>query len=292
MPRGRGDLPLAGDPSARFLPWAAGAMVFLAVLALAGALLARSVAARWQVDLAGTMTVEIPVRADVPAETRAEQALALLRRTTGVADAVLVPRERLERLVEPWLGVGAHLAELPLPLLIEMRLAPDARLDLGELGERLAAAVPGTKLDDHALWLAGVAAVVHAVEAIALAVVGLVAALSAAAVGFAVRTGLAIHRDVVEVLHLIGARDSYIARQFAGHAFVAALKGGVIGLAAAVALLAMISGGRDSLGSLPLPEAELGPLAWAAVAAVPVAAAMVAVVAALATVHGQLKRMP
>jgi cell division transport system permease protein len=292
MPRSGRDLPLAGDPSARFLPWAAGAMVFLAVLALAGALLARTVTARWQNDLAGTLTVEIAVRPDVPADARAEEALAFLRRTAGIADAKLVPRAHLERLVEPWLGVGAHLAELPLPLLIEVRLAPDARLDLGELGQRLAEAVPGAKLDDHALWLAGVAAVVHAVEAIALAVVGLVAALSAAAVGFSVRTGLAIHKDVVEVLHLIGARDSYIARQFAGHAFFAALKGGVIGLAAAISLLAMVSGGSDSMASLPLPEAKLGPLAWAAVATVPIAAAVVALIAALATVHGQLKRMP
>jgi cell division transport system permease protein len=285
------DLPLAGDPSARFLPWAAGAMVFLAALALADALLARDVAARWQADLAGTLTVEIAAQGAGPPEARADEALALLRRTAGIAEAVLVPRARLERLVEPWLGAGAHVAELPLPLLIEVRLAPEARLDLGQLGERLAQEVPGARLDDHALWLAGVAAVVRAVEAVALAVVVLVAALSAAAVGFAVRTGLAIHHDVVEVLHLIGARDSYIARQFARHAFFAALKGGVIGLAAAVGVIAALAGGRDALGPLPLPEARLGLFAWTAVAAVPIAAGGVALLAALATVHAQLKRM-
>jgi cell division transport system permease protein len=116
--------------------------------------------------------------------------------------------------------------------------------------------------------------------------------LSAVAVGFAVRTGLAIHRDVVEVLHLIGARDSYIARQFASHAFRSTLKGGIIGLAAAVSLVAALAEGRGALGPLPLPEVKLTAVAWAIIAAVPLAAAAFARLAALATVHRQLKRMP
>jgi cell division transport system permease protein len=286
------ELPLAGDDSARFLPWVAGAMVFLAAVALAGALLAQTVASRWQQDLAGSLTVEVPSRADASAAAREQAALALLKATSGVRDAVPIPRSRLERLVEPWLGAGAHVAELPLPALIEVQLADDARIDLGTLGERLAEAVPGAKLDDHALWLAGVGAVVRAVEAVALAIVALIAVLSAAAVGFAVRTGLAIHSDVVEVLHLIGARDAYIARQFAGHAFRATLKGGIIGLAAAVSLIAALAEGRGALGPLPLPEVKLSMAAWGAIAAVPVAAAVFALLAALATVHRQLKRMP
>jgi cell division transport system permease protein len=290
--RSRRDLPLAGDESAKFLPWVAGAMVFLAALALAGALLAQTVAARWQQDLAGSLTVEVPPRPDVASAERERTAVALLKATAGVAEATPVPRSRLERLVEPWLGAGAHVAELPLPGLIEVRLAADARLDLGELGERLAEAVPGAKLDDHALWLAGVGAVVRAVEAIALAVVALIAILCATAVGFAVRTGLAIHRDVVEVLHLIGARDSYIARQFASHAFRTTLKGGIIGLAAAVSLVAALAEGRGALGPLPLPEVRLTAIAWTAIAMVPLAAATFALLAALATVHRQLKRMP
>jgi cell division transport system permease protein len=277
--RGR-DLPLAGDDSARFLPW------------VAGAILAQTVAARWQQDLAGSLTVEVPPRPGVAAADREQAALALLKATVGITDAATVPRSRLERLVEPWLGVGAHVAELPLPALIEVHLADDAKLDFGELGERLAEAVPGAKLDDHALWLAGVGAVVRAVEAVALSVVALIGVLSAAAVGFAVRTGLAIHADVVEVLHLIGARDAYIARQFAGHAFRATLKGGLIGLAAAVSLVAVLAEGRGALGPLPLPEVKLSVAAWAAIAAVPVAAAIFALLAALATVHRQLKRMP
>lgn len=285
------DLPLAGDASARFLPWVAGAMVFLAALALAGALLAQTVASRWQRDLAGTLTVEIPPRPGVDAARREQAALALLKGTVGVADAAAVPRQRLERLVEPWLGSGAHLAELPLPALIEVRLDEGARLDLAVLAERLALSVPGVKLDDHALWLAGVGSVVRAVEAVAALVVVLIVLLSIAAVAFAVRTGLAIHGDVVEVLHLIGARDAYIARQFAGHAFRSTLKGGLIGLAAAVSLIAVLAEGRGVIGPLPLPEVRLAGASWAAIASVPIAAALVALFAALVTVHRRLRRL-
>jgi cell division transport system permease protein len=286
------DLPLAGDASARFLPWVAGAMVFLAALALAGALLAQTIAGRWQADLAGTLTVEIPPVSGTAETSRVDAAIALLAASSGVQRATAVPRARLEALVAPWLGAGAHVAELPLPAVIEVELTQDARIDLGQLGEALAEAVPGAKLDDHALWLAGVAAVVRAVEAVALAVVLLIALLSASAVVFAVRTGLAIHRDVVEVLHLIGARDGYIARQFAGHACRSTLKGGLIGLAAAVSLIAVLVQGAGSFGPLPLPVVKLSPLAWTIISAVPVAAAAVALLAAWATVHRQLRRMP
>ena len=76
-------------------------------------------------------------QAKLPRAEREKTALALLKATSGVVDAALVPRSRLERLVEPWLGVGAHVAELPLPALIEVHLAEDARIDFGTLGEQL-----------------------------------------------------------------------------------------------------------------------------------------------------------
>ncbi len=48
---------------------------------------------------------------------------------------------------------------------------------------------------------------------------------------------MSVHRDVIELLHLMGARDGYIAAQFERQALRLGLGGGVVGLALAVATL-------------------------------------------------------
>ena len=58
-------------------------------------------------------------------------------------------------------------------------------------------------------------------------------------VTFATRAAMATNRPVIEVLHLIGAKDGFIAEHFQRHFLLLGLKGGLIGGAAAIALFAL-----------------------------------------------------
>jgi cell division transport system permease protein len=289
----RSDLPLAADESSRFMPWIVALMVYLAALALAGALVAHSAVERWSRNLLGSLTVEIMPSEDAtlkPGNLRVESALALLLGTPGIASAEVLSDESIARLLSPWLGT-ADLGELPLPVLIDVRLKSDATVDLAALGARLADAVPGARLDDHQRWLQGLVSLGSTVELVAAAVLALIAAAAAAVTAFSTRTALAIHHGVIEVLHLIGAQDSYVARQFQAHALTLALRGGLFGLAAAAAtILAAEYFGEANAGGL-IPQVSLALWQWAALLPLPLASGLIAMLTARATVLSALARM-
>lgn len=292
MLRARSDLPLERDESSRFIPWIVALMVYLASLALAGALVAGSAVERWSQGLAGSLTAQImPAEgADAKAtKLRVETAMALLLGTAGITHVEVLSDERVAKLLEPWLG-SADVRELPLPILIDVRLEPGAVLDLAALGARLAEAVPGAALDDHQRWLHELIKLGRSVELIAALILVLIAATAAAVTVFGTRTALAIHHNVIEVMHLIGAQDSYVARQFQAHALAIGLKGGLAGLAAAALTLLALDTLGGSAGGL-LPELSLQPWQWLALLFPPAATTLIAMLTARATVLNTLARM-
>lgn len=297
MIRAGSDLALSRDASSRFLPWLVAFMVWLAALALAGAMMLSSAGAKWRAGLAGTLTVQIlPVGGEGPEAIaeRAAAALALLRATPGVASAEALPEAHVLKLIEPWIGKGAPASELglALPQMIDVRLAEGAAIDSAALGARLAAAVPGAALDDHGLWLQRLLVLAGAVEAVAYAVLALIGVAAAATVVFTTRTGLAIHRPEIELLHLIGAQDIYVARQFERHALGVGLKGGLGGLVLAAGTLGTIGAFGARIESGLLPPLTLSAVQWAGIGALAAGAALLAMLTARVTVLRTLARMP
>ncbi len=283
------DLSLERDAQDRFLPWLVSFMVFLAVLAFALAVAVHQVAARWDKGARGTLTVQMPA-AGTADDARLAAVLALLRATPGVASAEPLADEELAALIEPWIGRTAA-GDIPMPRLIDVRTHPAAAPDIDLLRARLATVAPGTAVDDHRAWLGRLIALLRAIEATALAVLGFVLAVTVGTVIFTTRTGLSIHQEAIEVMHLIGARDSYIARQFADRALMLGLKGGAIGLLLAIPALAAIGVlfGRESGGALP--EVTFSLLHWVAIGSMPILVALTAMGTARVTVHASLSRM-
>jgi cell division transport system permease protein len=297
MLRRRLDIPLNRDSSVRFLPWIIGLMVYLAGLALAGTLVLNGALARWNESLSGTLTVQLPPADPAAGDGGLRAALEVLRRAPGVLRAEPLTREQTARLIEPWLGTALTPEELALPRLIDLRIDSAAPPDLGQLKTRLAAAAPGASLDDHRLWLDRLAALVLSIEATALAIVLLIAAAAVLTVVFTTRAGLAVHHAVIEVLHLIGARDRYIAGQFARQALDLGLRGGLVGLlltAATLIGIGHVGAATELLGEHVrlLPSLELRLWHWLALAVLPLAAALIANLTARFTVLRALRRMP
>ncbi len=295
MRRGVLALPLSRDPSSRFLPWIVGFMVFLAALALAVAMAVANAGSEWRQGLAGTLTVQVMPLSQTPGagtvEARTSQAVALLRKTPGVAHADALTESRIAQLLKPWLGGQENLADLPLPRLIDVTLTATAPADPAALAAALAAAVPGTSVDDHGVWLRRFTAFARAIQLTAAAVVALISAAAIAVVVFATRSGLAVHREAIEILHLIGARDATIAREFQLQSMALGFKGGVIGLALAAAILAGLFHFAGRIDATLLPDLNLGPIQWGALALLPVCAALIGMETARRTVLGALSGM-
>jgi cell division transport system permease protein len=144
-------------------------------------------------------------------------------------------------LLQPWLGSGLDLSELPVPRLVIIGLDKEQRLDITILRKKLADAIPGSSIDDHRVWLARLAIMARSVVFVAAVIFALVLAAMILAVAFATQGTMAGNREIIEVLHFVGAEDRYISRQFQRHFFRLGLRGGAIG--GGLAILAFLASG-------------------------------------------------
>ncbi|MFA6020983.1 MAG: FtsX-like permease family protein, partial [Rhodospirillales bacterium] len=200
-------------------------------------------------------------------------------------------KDRVIALLEPWLGSEALISELPLPRLIDVTTDPYVAIDVKALAARIEAVQPGATVEDHRVWLGRLLRLARSVELLSVLVLAMVGIVTSATVVFATRTGLAIHQQVIEVLHLIGAQDDYIARQFASRTFIQGLKGGILGMILGVGSLFGLGAMARSLEGGILPEFWLTPGHWAALVLLPLAAAWIATLTARLAVHRALARM-
>ncbi len=148
-------------------------------------------------------------------------------------------RKESERLLEPWLGPGLSLDELPVPRMIAVRLAPGGAPDTAGLRQTLSREVAGSSLDDHRGWIDRMRLMATTAIVGGIMVFGLVLAATILSVAFATRGAMSSNRPIVEVLHFVGAKDAYIAGQFQRHFLTLGLKGGALGGSAAVLSLAL-----------------------------------------------------
>ena len=146
-----------------------------------------------------------------------------------------------EKLLEPWLGAGLDLSELPVPRLILLRLRGQGSQNLATLRKALASSVPQADLDDHRIWAARLGTMADAVVILAAALFALMIVAMGTAIGFATRGAMAGNREIIEVLHLVGASDAFIAREFQAHFRRLGLRGAMIGGLAAIAFFAVAS---------------------------------------------------
>ncbi len=279
----RFDLPLDQSAASRFLPWALAAVVYLAVVALGVAAIADG-ALRLYNMRAKLVTITLPsIEGTGDTETDLAKVVEILRNTPGVTSVTPVPREELEKLIEPWLGDAKGDLDLPLPRLIDITLDASAKPDLQALEQELRKVVTGASIGVEALARdrAERSAAFFRAWGSALGI----ALILGSAVVAALLTRLTVRMtgETVELLRCMGAPDRYLVRQFERHTLLSALYGSLVGLALAIpTLLALLYTGRrmELAGSIQI---ALQPLDWALLLLVPVICALLAVAAARLT---------
>jgi cell division transport system permease protein len=273
--------------------------LFFVVAVIVGLACAFAIAARsawsaadaWTADLEGAMTVQVRPTREETAEATAERAAAALAEAPGVASARALTREEIEDLLAPWLGDAGPPAEATLPGLVDIRLERVAPARADDLLAVLDAASVDAVVDDHQRWSAEVRRAAGAARTLALAAFTILVGAAAAVTSFATRASLAARADVVEVLHLVGAADDFIARAFTRRFLSLGLRAGLLGAVfaslAALAAVVLTGGGEGLLPRFHFARADAIILALA-----PIASAAVAALTARETVRAALWRMP
>lgn len=295
------DLPLIPVDSAasRALVGVIAILAFLAALAGGAAHMVARASADWRGAISNEMTIQLrpDIRRDI--EQDLTRAAEFARAQAAVATVSIVPRAESDRLLEPWLGTGLALTDLPVPRLIVLTIAPSSRPDVEALRQGLRRVAPTATLDDHRLWIGRLSTMANTLILAGVVVVLLVTAAAALAVAFATRGAMAGSHEAVEVLHLVGADDAFIAAEFQSRFLRLGLEGGAIGGIAALlvtigigwASISWSSGpGADQIKAL-FGSFEIG---WTGYLIVSAIAAMVALIAGLVsrlTVRRRLKAM-
>ena len=264
-------------------------MTFLASLTTGAVMLVRAAASEWQADVAREFTIQIRPVAGHDTDMEVVKAAVIARASAGIAEVRPYSKEETTRLLEPWLGSGLQIDDLPVPRLIVVRIAPGAAPDLAQLRQTLAEQIPGVSLDDHRSFVDRMRALTRAVVVLGIGVLSLVLAATVLSLAFATRAAIASNRTVVEVLHLIGAKDSFIARHFQQHFLRLGLEGGLIGSGSAIALFALAELAGGWFGSGPAGE-QLSALFGTASIGVPGYLAMLAQAGVIACVTAATSR--
>ena len=313
-PRRFDDLGLKRALPDRLLPSLVAAMAFLAALALAGFVAANGLGARWQSGAGASLTVQVPepggrsgpdtdAAVDPGTPNRRDAVVTLLRGMPGILAAHALSEGELSDLLRPWLGPAGEAMTLPLPAVVQVRLAPTGA-DLAALRTRLEQTAPGTLVENQDGWVARLNALARSLQASTGLALLVVVAVAVAVVAVATRAGLAARREAIAIVHGLGATDGYISGRFAGRATRLAFIGGAIGAVLALpvllelAVLAAPFGGApaDSIAAaVPHSPADiltaLPATLWVALPCLPLSAAVIGWVSAQATVRRWLRRL-
>ena len=295
----RYDLPLTQSAGSGFLTLLISLMTFLAVLSLAASFALSAMTERWSSGLENRMTVEVPAqdqngavlsRGQVRETT--DRIASMLSQHPAIAEYHVLSNEEINELIKPWLGGDILvLNDAPLPGLISVEVKKDDDQAIAMLGDAIRNISMTARLDTHQSWLEDVLRFTGAMKFAALILIIVIGITTATAVAGGVRARMAVHREEVEILHLMGAADRYISRQFQRHSMILALKGSGMGLAGGVVALLIINWLTGQMGIALLPDFRLSLGQMIVIAALPIMAGIIAIISSDRTVKAVLGDM-
>ncbi len=247
----------AGSVTGRSLTLVITIMCFLACLTVGAVYMIRQSANAWLADIASEVTVQVVPKDGADNEQVVQQVASFLSEQAGISRVTPLSAKQSAALLEPWLGVIEDLDALPLPRLIALELDRGAPADLDAVRSGLSSRFEGATLDDHRRWQQQITTITHSFSLGGLAILALVAMATTAIIVSATKSSMASNREIVEVLHFVGATDRFIAREFEKHFFRLGVRAGLVGAVLALGVFMTMPTIVRLLGGGELTLAEL-----------------------------------
>lgn len=227
------------------------AMAFLAALSIAGAYASQQLANRWSAGAASTVILQIPPPSNAPisdtqttspppAQTKVQLVLALLSKSKELASVHQLTDKEIDELLAPWLHESIQSFALPIPIVIELHLKNDPPLS-DTLQKSLKEIVPDISIEQSNFWNQRLNALANSLQTSAFLALLIVISVAATVIALSTRNGLIQCRQTIEILHNLGASDTYIALRFASRSAYLASIGGAIGSIFSIPLLLFLT---------------------------------------------------
>ncbi|NCO03037.1 MAG: permease [Alphaproteobacteria bacterium] len=295
----RYDLPLDRNAGNKFVKILVGLMTVLLMLSLSGAFALSGLAERWSSGLEGKASVEIPAK-DIngillPQEDikTATQKIALMLEDDKTIETVTVLSEaEIIALISPWLGDDIDTQTTPFPGIISLTFYKQADINKAALITNIQHIAPQARLDTHESWLNDVLRLTNSLRFAAYVIVLVIGLTTIVAIAGAVRARLSAYKEDLELLHLMGAQDNYIARQLQRHTMILALQGSFLGFVFGLILLGIMAWLLSSKDLTLIPEFTLDGGQKIILFLIPIIISVMAMGTARLTVLRTLKQLP
>ncbi len=292
------ELQLKNENTGLFLQVIISIAVFIFAITLSGVLAVNSMIGNWNRSILGSLTVQVipsqnPNQEKALSETLAhqEKVVDFLRSVNGVLKVTPLTNEQLGELLTPWLGDDISINELPVPRIIDVKIDSDANINFSQLSKDLNNVSPLASLDNHKLWLNKLIAFADGLKMIATTILLLVSLITSGAIFYTTKMSLGLQRGVIEILHIIGAKDTYIAQQYARHMGALGFIGGLGGIVFAIPAIFFIGNLASAIEGGIISETSLSISDWITILSLPIFAMIIAITTAYYTVKQTLKKM-
>ena len=218
-------------------------MVFIATLALVCVFSVDKLFDSWNKDLSGQMTVQVlPFKSNTNKsilskelfKNKVDNTVVLLKSKSELSSVEIISDDKVNSLLSPWLGSGIENIEIPLPILIDVKIN-NSKINIGnydvkKLEQELNDKIGAINIEDHKKWVSDLKNVKNAVQFLAYFILVAIIITTSITVMYTTRAAFKAQRASIEVFHLMGAFDDFIAKQFASAVFKLTLSGAFIGL--------------------------------------------------------------
>lgn len=294
----KNDISVEDDDSSVFMYVLTSIYMYLFIIILVIVMAVNSMASSWEKDIMGAITVQIiPVESDdkhIDVDKTQElvnDVLHYMENVSGIETVRVLDTKTVEKLMTPWLGNKVDISLLPIPQLLDVQLKKDAEINYDEITRGLHKVSPNASIDNHRLWLNKLIKFASSLRNIALTVLFMVILICAFSIYYSARTSLNININSIEILHIVGAKDEYIAKQYAKKYAKIGFFAGIIGLMAAVPCIILVGKYGISTGSGLLSGAQLSNAAWTLIMLTPLFSLLYSMITSYFTVLKSLERM-
>ena len=291
----RSELPLKEDKANFFLEISITISVFLFSMALAAYFMISQVICSWDNRIIDGLTVQImPSEETLSTDEemlRINKVVHFFEGLDGVKKVKQIDEQKIKHLMAPWIGENANIEELPLPVLLDVRLINGKTFDYEKARDSLYTLAPYASIDNHGVWLKKLVKSATSLKTLSVFILILVLIAAVFSSIYAVQTSLKVHQNIIEILHIMGATDDYVAKQYAFRGFLIGLFSSAVGTILSLIALHIVSHLSSGLETGLIGAAGLSTMHWFVLASIPLLAGFIAMLTSFLSVKHTLKEM-
>ncbi len=286
------ELPIDEGYSKNFLRIVIAICVFLFTVTLSGVMGINLMFVNSKNQVVSNFTIQV-LPANSLEENRKEllDVVSFLENYPDVNQVSVLSDDELTSLLEPWLGGNVDLEILPIPQLLDVKINNYKNFDYKELTVRLSEVSSNATVNDHNLWLSRLLKFINSLKMLALSILIMVAVICVFAITYAATTGLNVHRETISILHIMGAKDEYIALNYVKQISLVSIASGVVGTILSVPAIMFIGNIAKDIQAGIFNSITFGVDQWFIIILLPLVAALLVAITAYITVFKKLRSL-